>query len=329
MRARRYSGLFLLLTFAYALSQESYQNPVYPFDFPDPFILRLDGTYYAFSSDVGDILVPVLRSEDLATWRWVSDALPDLPAWAAQRSGWTWAPGVLPRGDGFVLYYATREEASGRQCLSRAVSDQPEGPYRDSSTEPFICQVGAGCDEVIGSIDPDPFVDDDGTPYLLWMGAGERCENPLVLYAQRLSEDGLELLGKPTELLAANLPWEQGVVENPDLIKHEGRYYLFYSGGHFLSEGYAVGYALCESPLGPCEKPQAEPVLQSRGDVVGPGGETVFTDPAGKLWLGYHAWTAPHVGYEDRMAARRLYLSRLTFEEGVPMLEGPTVESQP
>ena len=99
MNVKRHFCLLSVLFVLSAYGQEAtYQNPVYPFDFPDPFVLRVDDSYYAFATDVGDVHIPVVRSEDLATWQWVGDALPELPAWARQTSGLTWAPGVLARG---------------------------------------------------------------------------------------------------------------------------------------------------------------------------------------------------------------------------------------
>jgi len=55
-----------------------------------------------------------------------------------------------------------RYRTAERQCISRAVSDNPAGPFVDERSEPLVCQLELG-----GSIDPSPFVDADGTPYLL------------------------------------------------------------------------------------------------------------------------------------------------------------------
>src|SRR5205085_9838502 len=133
-------------------------------------------------------------SGDLASWRPVGDALPRLAAWAAP--GHTWAPAVLARPDAFVLYYTVRDRASGLQCLSRATSSLPTGPFTDSSSEPFVCQADRG-----GSIDPAPVVDDRGTPWLIWKSEGRADGEPTRVWVQALSDDGLSLAGSPTELL--------------------------------------------------------------------------------------------------------------------------------
>ncbi len=93
---------FLRMSPAWAASTA----PVFEGDFPDPYVTRApDGTYYAYSTQVGSLNVPVTSSADLATWRQAADALPILPSWAAW--GRTCAPAVLKRGSTWVLWYTT------------------------------------------------------------------------------------------------------------------------------------------------------------------------------------------------------------------------------
>src|SRR5436305_83944 len=134
-------------------------------DFPDPFVFVNGGRYYAYSTQVFTsgrwTNVPVMTSTNLTSWSAITDALPTLPGWA--RSGNTWAPAVVARSGRYLLYYTTTEGSSGRQCISVATATTPTGPYHDSSTGPLVCQRTLG-----GSIDPYPFVDANGSLYLLW-----------------------------------------------------------------------------------------------------------------------------------------------------------------
>src|SRR3712207_4449542 len=66
-------------------------------DFADPFVLRVGLDYLAFATGARGQNVQVARSRDLSSWTLLSDALPKLPAWAAQERGLTWAPSVLQR----------------------------------------------------------------------------------------------------------------------------------------------------------------------------------------------------------------------------------------
>lgn len=279
---------------------------MHPGDFADPFVLRVGNRYYAYATQVGDINVQVMTSPDLERWEHLGDALPSLPAWAAP--GRTWAPVVLARDHGHVLYYTVREPSSDRQAISAAVSERPQGPFVDRRSGPLVFQLDRG-----GSIDPSPFVDADGTPYLLWKSDDNALQRPSSLWGQRLSDDGLSLLGEPTELLRHDRSWERPLVEAPSMVRHEGTYYLFYSGNWWESNHYAVGYATAPAPLGPFRKATRRGAWLVAGtDGVGPGGQEFFTDTEGALRMAYHAWTPGTVGY-GRGGARSLRIARVTF----------------
>lgn len=301
----------------------TYDNPIYPNDFPDPFILPVADGYFAYSTNVGNVNVPTLHlSADFATWEGRGDALPQLPAWAAANQSLTWAPAVLPRGESYVLYYTARYRAVGRQCIGRAISSDPDSPFADDSTAPLVCQVELG-----GSIDPSPFVDGDGQAYLLWKNDGNCCNRPVGLWIQPLSADGLTLTGEPVELLRRDQLWESPLIEAPDMVEYADRYYLFYSGNWWESAEYSVSYAICETVTGPCVKPQKKPLFVYQRPVLGPGGQELFHDQDGQWWMAYHAWTAPNVGYPA--GERSLRIEPVTFRDGQPIIPGPTDDPQP
>jgi beta-xylosidase len=260
-------------------------------DAPDPFILRDGKRWLLFSTQVGFLNVPVATSPDVATWSGPIDALPVLPAWAEW--GRTWAPGVLERPDGFVLYFAAHARGTVRQCIGAATSPDAGGPFVPASTEPLVCQLELG-----GSIDPHPFVDADGTPYLMWKADGNAIGGASVLFSQRLRPDGLGLEGDPSPLLRNDAAWEAPLIENPALVAVGGRYVLLYSGGWWESAAYATGYATCDTPLGPCAKvTTGAPLHTTDAGVAGPGGASVIAGPAGDMWLAHHGWTPGAIGY--------------------------------
>jgi hypothetical protein len=282
---------------------------VYCHDFADPFVLRSGGSYLAYSTNTGDDHVPVLTSGGLFGTASRHDVLPDLPKWSS--SGFVWAPSLLPRGDEYVLYYTTLDVSTGAQCISYALGDEPGGPFTDTSSEPFICPEGGG------AIDPDPFVDRDGTVYLLW----KNYDGQTGIMAQQLSSDGTSLVG-PTQLIAvADQPWEAGVVEAPTMLEQDGRYYLFYSGNDWDTASYAIGYAVCAGPMGPCVKPNQTPWLTGSPTAQGPGSPTVFRDGHGDTWLALHSWVGGKVGYPQ--GARNLFVVRFTIVDGAPVLTSP------
>lgn len=284
---------------------EGYTNPVLNHDFPDPDVLRVGDVFFAYATNSGGVNIQVARSTDLVRWEMLPDALPRLPSWAAQEFGFAWAPEVTTfDGEQFVLYHVARY--LGVQCIGVAVSPSPEGPFEPVSEAPLVCQTAQG-----GSIDPATFVDDDGTPYLLWKNDGNALGGKTWIYIQPLAPDGLRLLGEPVPLLERDQRWEGRLIEAPTLWKRDGRYYLFYSANDYASPSYAVGYAVAGSILGPYTKPGREPLLKSnlREGVVGPGGQDLIRLADGSEWMFYHGWVAD---------GRALFLSRMLWHDGVP-----------
>jgi hypothetical protein len=290
-------------------------------DFADPFVLRGRDAYYAFATgDTARVHVQVARSRDLSVWTHLGDALPELPSWAVKAHGLTWAPSALALRDRYILYYTTADAVSGFQCISRAVSARPEGPYVDDSSRPLVCQVGPES-PFCGSIDPSPFSDSDGKLYLLWKSDenSTHCRTVPRVWAQALTDDGLQVAGPAQSLLAVDQTWEHDIIEAPSMMRHGDRYLLFYSGNWYESGNYAIGYATCPSLSGRCTKATlTAPFLMSAGSMLGPGGQELFQDERGAPWMAYHAWTAPKTSY-GAGGARSLRLRRMTFgSDGAP-----------
>src|SRR5579875_1191534 len=299
-------------------------------DFPDPSILpdAATGDTFAYATNIastpgGLINVPVRRAADaqLTQWAALQDAMPKLPRWA--RGSYTWAPAVAHRPGGrYRLYFTARYGYSSRPCIGVALSASPTGPFIPTSdSKPLVCPLSEG-----GAIDPSVFLDDDGQEYLLWKTDTNCCEGAPTIYIQKLAADGLSLdqaspadapwlLPEATPLIHTDLPWEGRVIEAPSLRKHDGRYYLFYSGGDYMTGGYAVGYASATSVLGPYQKAPA-PVLTSAGSgLEGPGGEDVFDSRDGETWVAFHGWQGA-----KPPRFRALYFGRLTWTPDGPLI---------
>jgi beta-xylosidase len=281
-------------------SQPAIHNPVLALDFPDPFVLRVGDTYYAYATNGNGKQVQTATSNDLVHWTPGPDALPRVAEkWSF--NGQTWAPEVLKTGDRYVLYYATNQQ------IGRAVATTPLGPFVDDSAAPLVAQPQLG-----GAIDPSPFRDDDGTLYLYWKNDGNSKGLKTELWAQRLSPDGLRVVGHAFQTGEVNDAfWEGQVVEAPEMWKHDGRYYLFYSGSDYASDAYAVGYATCKTALGPCVDAPENPILATTCGAHGPGHNALF-----ETWTAYHSWNAAHT-------KRQMWISRLEWKKDKPVVDGP------
>ncbi|WP_089155333.1 glycoside hydrolase family 43 protein [Micromonospora sp. NBS 11-29] len=296
-----------------------FTNPVVASDAPDPQAIRVGETWYLFHTNAGGRNVPVLTSPDLVDWTPAGDALPELPDWAD--AGKTWAPEAIQLApDRFVLYYTVADRASGRQCLGRAVADTPLGPYRDDSDEPLVCQPELG-----GSIDASPFRDTDGSLWLLWKNDGNAIGVDTWLWSQRLTPDGLRLTGPATKLLRQTEPWEGSLIEGPFLHRHDGTLFLFFAANAYDKDTYAEGYAVCESPAGPCVKAPENPILKSNDVATGPGHASIV-ERDGRTWLLYHAWPPGQEGTTD--PGRQIWLNELLWTDGKPSVRGPLRQVQ-
>jgi hypothetical protein len=297
--------------------------PTYAHEFPDPSAVEGDGAYFAYGTNVFPfgvtINVPTVTSTDLANWSYVTDALPDLGSWASE--GFTWAPSVSRVGSQWVLYYTATHTSSGRECIGRATAASPQGPFRDTFGSPLVCQLDRG-----GSIDASSFVAGGGQRFLLWKSEDDTLGGEAVLWSAPLSADGTTLAGAATALLHASSVWQDGTIEGPAMAEFSGVTFLFYGGNHFSSAAYAIGYATCSSPSGPCvDQSRAQPWVSSNStDVIGPGGPSVLTTSTGGRFLLFHGWING-VGYGG--GERAMYVQPLTFSARAPSI--PALHYQP
>lgn len=295
-----------------ALRVKTYTNPVIDRNFPDPSLLKVGGAYYAYATNSGENM-PCETSPDLVHWTALPDAMPRLPGWA--RPNRTWAPEVLalPRGR-YAVYFAAWDAATNKQAVGVAVGATPAGPFAAApDAGPLVSEA-----EIGGAIDPTTFTDRDGSRYLIWKNDGNSMGRDTWLWVQRLSADGLQVAGTPTKLLKEDRPWEGNLVEAPTLVRHGGKYYLFYSANDYASCNYAVGYAVSDSLTGPYTKPRPTAWLAASPGFCGPGGEDIVAARDGSTWMAYHTWAkGPH-------SYRAMSLDRLTWQDGVPVLSGPT-----
>jgi arabinan endo-1,5-alpha-L-arabinosidase len=309
----------LVLPQTATLAPDTFRNPVLNQDFPDPDVLEINGTYYAYATNSNGINIQAAQSDDLVTWEYVGEVLPDHPAWADPDFGWMWAPDVSAVGDGYLMYFTARFAINegGTQCIGTATSNDPLGPFEPVGDAPLICQISQG-----GSIDPSSFVDADGTRYILWKNDGNNGGGQAWLYIQKTSDDGLTLVGEPTRLMTADKAWEGVLVEAPILWQHNDQYYLFYSANSYLSQDYAVGYAVADEITGPYTKPRRGPFLGTsiRAGLVGPGGQDIVLDDEGDPWMVFHTWSGG--------SYRAMNLIALQWQDDVPLVE-PSRDPQP
>lgn len=315
-----------------------YTNPVWPGYFADPFVLQVDGEYFAYGTGESATHGPaaeasvfqILQSADLVHWKAAGHAL--VPHHRSEQQAY-WAPEVARRDGRYFLYYSSAPD--GRDELHRlrvATASHPRGPFSDAGV--VLPEEEGFC------IDAHPFHDPaDGRWYLFFARDyfDERTGTGLAVVP--LGSDMLRA-GEPSRVvLRANADWQifernrmlygrqwlaWHTVEGPCVVAHRGRYYCFYSGGNWQTHEYGVSFAVADHPLGPWQHaPEAgATVLRERpGSVLGPGHNSHALTPEGVEVLVYHAW-------DPARQARRMCVDRLIWTNDGPRCEGPTTGPQ-
>ena len=293
-------------------------------DFPDPSIVPLDGTWYAFGTqsiyDNTNIKVQLATSTDFNSWelRQGYDALGSLPSWADSGNPQVWAPDVIQVDDGsFVLYFSAASASNtALHCFGTATSQNVEGPYTPTSDTPFACPLDQG-----GAIDPSGFRDANGQRYVVYkidgnsIGNGGACGNgvppevstPIMI--QKVQEDGITQIDGPTQILdrdAADGP----LVEAPAMVRAPGgTYVLFFSSGCYTDDSYDTSYATSDSPTGPFTKSSSPLLVTGTNGVFGPGGTDAAWDAS---HIAFHAYSSQ----EDVGNRRYMYTSTISWNSG-------------
>ncbi|RSK48451.1 glycoside hydrolase family 43 protein [Hymenobacter rigui] len=334
-----------LLHTALAQAAQTYTNPVYAGQFPDPFVLQHQGHYYAFGT-TGQGRTPdgriftLLTSDNLVDWKPASGAL--TPPVGAEGADF-WAPEVVYHNGTFYMYYSMGGGAVGATVGHRlhvATSKTPQGPYTQVATL-----------DVPGSkftIDAHAFQDTDGQWYLFYARDFIDTDNGFRpgtgLVVDKLL-NMTRLAGQSRTVMRARHDWtvfeknrtmplyggqtfpEWHTLEGPYVRKHAGRYYCFYSGANFLTPRYGVDYCVADNVMGPYSEAgggKGPRVLAAvAGHVRGPGHHShVMSPDCRQEYLVYHAWDAG-------MQQRQLCIDKLVWTPKGPRCQGPTYTPQP
>ncbi|MBO7585137.1 MAG: glycoside hydrolase family 43 protein [Bacteroidales bacterium] len=280
-----------------ATSILSAQNTGSNIPLADPFILCEGGIYYLYGTGAADGIA-VCTSTDLMQWQW-PDGKPMYLALSKENSygdKWFWAPEVYHIGDLYYMYYSAEEHF----CVATATS--PLGPFVQRQQAPMREEKG---------IDNSLFIDDDGTPYLLFVN----FDNGNEIWMAELEKDLLQMKpGTGKLLLKMSQDWEKvwpAVNEGPFIVKHGGVYYLTYSANSYESPAYGVGYATATSMRGPWTKYEGNPVLQFAGGFDGTGHHALFTDNSGRRRIVFHSHNS-----HGRIQPRVIHIGSYGFTPG-------------
>jgi len=317
----------------------TYTNPVYAGSMPDPSVIRY-GDYYYAAGTTADARTPdgriftLLRSRNLVDWEKLGGALnPPFNDSARQY----WAPELASNNGKYYLYYATGGVEPEKFALRVSVSDHPEGPYNDMGIQMMDCESNRF------TIDPFPLRDDDGQWYFFYArnftDSSPDVHPGTAIVADRLL-DMTRLAGDCHVVVRAKHDWtlyeanrrmdvydqtfDWHTIEGPCVVKHDGRYYCFYSGANWQTPRYGIDYVVADNPLGPYSDggDYARVLHGIPGHVRGPGHHSIVFGPDGHTqYVLYHAWDAG-------MKTRQMCLDKLQWTTAGPRCL-PTDTPQP
>ncbi|QDU56038.1 glycoside hydrolase family 43 protein [Aeoliella mucimassa] len=255
-------------------------NPVVEGWYADPEGLIFENTYWiypTYSAPYGEqTFFDCFSSKDMVHWQKHSRVLKaDDVKWASYAM---WAPSVIKKEDKYYFFFGANDiqndEALGG--IGVAVSDSPEGPFKDHLGKPLIDKFHNRAQP----IDQFAFKDVDGTYYLIY-GGWRHCN------IAKLNDD-----------FSGFIPFEDGetfreitpdrYVEGPIMFVRNDKYYFMWSEGGWTGPNYSVAYAIADSPFGPFKR--IGKVLKQDPEVAtGAGHHSVIQIPGKDEWYAvYH-----------------------------------------
>lgn len=158
------------------------------------------------------------------------------------------------------------------------------------------------------NIDNTLFIDSDGQAYLFWV----KIDTCNAIWVCELEKDLQTLRPESARpCISMSQKWETewpSVNEAPFVILHKGTYYLTYSANSYECPHYGIGYATANHPLGPWNKSDDNPILQSPGTLQGCGHHAIFKDKRHRYRVVFHSHFAP-----GQIAPRIMHLTGMEF----------------
>ncbi|SDP99437.1 Glycosyl hydrolases family 43 [Mucilaginibacter sp. OK268] len=263
-----------------AQNKKTSGNPVVEGWYADPEAKIFNHQYWlypTYSAKYNEqVFMDAFSSPDLVHWtkhphiidtsgvKWVKRAL--------------WAPAVTEKDGKYYIFFGANDIQNNNEKggIGVAVSDKPEGPFKDYLGKPLI-------DQVINKAQPiDQFVfrDDNGQYYMIYGGWGQcnivKLKNDFT--GVEPFEDGVTYKKITPE----------GYVEGPVMFKRKGKYYFMWSEGGWTGPDYRVAYAIGDTPFGPFKR-IGTILKQDASIATGAGHHSVINVPGTDEWyIVYH-----------------------------------------
>ena len=279
----QYKKLFIILLVSllstYSFSQSS-GNPIFPGWYADPEARIFNHQYWVFPTYSAkynqQVFLDAFSSPDLVHWTKHEHVLDTANVKWAKRA--VWAPSIVEKGGKYYLFFGANDIQNNNQTggIGIAVSDKPEGPFKDYLGKPLIGAFYNGAQP----IDQFVFKDIDGQYYMTYGGWGH-CN------IVKLNKDFTGIIPFPDGTTYKEIT-PKGYVEGSFMFYKDKKYYFMWSEGGWTGPDYSVAYAISDSLTGPFTR--IGKILQQDSTVAtGAGHHSVLHAPGSKKWyIVYH-----------------------------------------
>lgn len=281
-------------------------NPIFTDTFTaDPAATVVGDTVYCY---VGHDAAKIGKFFSMPEWLCYSSR--DMKNWTAHgtimrpeqftfaRAGTAWAAQMVPANGKYYFYTTLRQKANNEHCIGVAVGDSPTGPFEDARGTPLITDgMTTDSSRPNADIDPTVFIDDDGTPWMMW-GNGD-------FYLVKLKQNMIELDGEIKKVPHKN------VAEGPWLFKRGELYYNVYAADVPGTKAEQIAYSTAHTLTGP---------WTYRGLVTGPAKLGFTIHPSviefkGQWYFFYHDGSNALNGEPGGHCRRSVCLEYLEFND--------------
>jgi GH43 family beta-xylosidase len=288
----------------------AFRNPVLRVG-PDPWVIFHDGFYYEMNTTGFNLVIrktpdisELQRAERKVVWR---------PPPQGPYSHDLWAPELHILQGKWFIYFAADDGNDGNHRLWVLENDSSD-PMSDGWH--MKGQLNDPSDR--WAIDPTVF-ENQSKLYVVWSGRKRSQLSSQSLYIAEMSNPWT-IIGTRTLIAAPKLSWEKagnensghiGTLEGPEILKHNGRVFLIYSGGGCWSDGYSLGMLTAQEDSNLKDpkswKKSPAPVFSGSPEAhaYGTGHNGFFKSPDGTQdWIIYHANPEPNQGCANHRSVR-------------------------
>ncbi len=288
----------------------------------DPTLIKEGNTYYVFSTGGG---IQIRTSPDLVTWTYAGTVFSSIPSWVTSAVGSItdlWAPDIHYVNGTYYLYYAGSTFGSNNSVIGLAtnVTLNPANPRYHWVDRGLVLRSTTS--DNYNAIDPNLSFDGNNVPWLafgsFWSGLKLRrldaktfkpssSDTTIYSLAERASPDAIEA----------------------SYIFHHGSYYYLFASVDYCCQGanstYKIAVGRASNITGPYVDESGTPMLQggytillqSSGNMRGPGGQSLYQD-GGRTLLIHHYYDASANG------AVKIYIRQVIWgSNGWPTLSAP------